>query len=209
MTQSSLFDHSCAFFCCQAAQAAGADGGAGKAVRPWITLKIRLGRGEASCAPAAPGQIEVAQSRRHFDLRRCSAGCSGIMTSPSPQRYLMQLWRCGLSVHTVHAQTLDTGMEGLFCWWLKDGGQVIPMFCVRLMKLFRTLTQGSHILVFNANSCFYSCDVFLSHLHVLTPNSSNKGSVIAQRQIQRHMMAFGLSNIGSWVGLGKDHNRLN
>lgn len=160
MTQSSLFDHSCAFFCCQAAQAAGADGGAGKAVRPWITLKIRLGRGEASCAPAAPGQIEVAQSRRHFDLRRCSAGCSGIMTSPSPQRYLMQLWRCGLSVHTVHAQTLDTGMEGLFCWWLKDGGQVIPMFCVRLMKLFRTLTQGSHILVFNANSCFYSCDVF-------------------------------------------------
>lgn len=159
MTQSSLFDHSCAFFCCQAAQAAGADGGAGKAVRPWITLKIRLGRGEASCAPAAPGQIEVAQSRRHFDLRRCSAGCSGIMTSPSPQRYLMQLWWCGLSVHTVHAQTLDTGMESLFCWWLKDGGQVIPMFCVRLMKLFRTLTQGSNVLVFNANSCFYSCDV--------------------------------------------------
>lgn len=96
MTKSSLFDHFCAFFCCQPAQAAGADGGAGKAVGPWITLKIRLGRGEASRAPAAPGQIEVAQSSRHFNLRRCSAGCNEITTSPPP--YLIQMWLCGLFV---------------------------------------------------------------------------------------------------------------
>lgn len=63
----------------------GADGGAGKAVGLWITAKIRLGRGEVSRAPAAPWEIEVAQSSRHFNLRRCSAGSTEIMTSPALQ----------------------------------------------------------------------------------------------------------------------------
>lgn len=48
-----------------ATPARGAAGGAGEAA----TLKIKLGRGEAPCAPEPQDKIDVAQSSQHFNLQ--------------------------------------------------------------------------------------------------------------------------------------------
>lgn len=91
MTKSCLFDHSWAVSPAAVAQAVAPDGAAGKAVGPRITLKIRLGRGEGSCAPAAPGQIEVTQSSGHFNLGGCSASRGEInQRSSASEPYLTQ-----------------------------------------------------------------------------------------------------------------------